>query len=199
MLLAEMMGWSWFNRLKHNFASPSFKKVSEEYNAEQLKIPAKEDVFRAFRLCPFEDVKVVIVDYEPRYKNGADGLALSSKDPFERVDDNLKEYFGTTDWYNTDLTRLAEQGVLLLNQNLTVGFQNGVFKNHDWTFLTNDVIKQLDERKEPVVFISVGCIINVKSKVFNIDGLLEGELQLSIQEVNEVLKQHYKKEIKWKQ
>lgn len=127
--------------------------------------PAATDVFRAFAACPFEQVKVVILGQDPYHGEGqAHGLSFSVKrgvrppPSLVNIFKELKSDVGVETPTHGDLTRWAEQGVLLLNTVLTV--EHGKAGSHHgkgWELLTDHVIDVLNSRKEHLVFILWGA------------------------------------------
>lgn len=167
------LGYSWFRKLGSFMVSDEMKKVAKAVNARRKAdkvnvLPEREDMFRAFRLTPFEDVKVVILGPEPfNNPHFVDGLAYSCPDIFERpeVCGNIHKaviadlHSGTkeTEFMDSNLQRWAEQGVLLLNECLTV--EEGTEFSHaklGWGALTHEVLKLLLEDEEPKVFMAWG-------------------------------------------
>ena len=143
-----------------------FKKLEtfleEEYRTKTI-FPPKEEVFTAFKLCEFKDVKVVIIGQDPYHEiNQAHGLAFSVKDGnklpksliniYKELYDDLKITRSTG-----NLTSWAKQGVFLLNTVLTVeeGKANS-HKNHGWEIFTDRVIEELNKDSHPKVFVLWG-------------------------------------------
>ena len=122
---------SWAKQVRDEFEKPYFADlaafVKEEYKNGTVYPPPK-DIFRAFELCPFDNVKVVILGQDPYHgKRQANGLAFavhereavppSLQNIFKEIENDLGKSLVHTDG---DLSRWAEQGVLLLNATLTV-------------------------------------------------------------------------------
>ena len=122
---------TWKEKLEDEFEKPYFKEltdfVKEEYKNETVYPPPKY-IFRAFDLCPFEKVKVVILGQDPYHGRGQanglcfavnDGIALppSLQNIFKEIESDLGEPLKDR---SGDLSRWAKQGVLLLNATLTV-------------------------------------------------------------------------------
>lgn len=121
---------SWREKLKGEEDKRYYKelveKVREEYK-NRTCYPPEDKIFNAFNLCPFDKVKVVIMGQDPYFNPGqAMGLSFSVPDkaplpPSLRTLYNaLGMSFDGSDKFSGDLTRWAEQGVLLLNTTLTV-------------------------------------------------------------------------------
>ena len=174
---------SWKNILNNELEQKYFlelsKKVDQFYREDKVQIfPKKKEVFRAFDLCPFEKVKVVILGQDPYPTKGyANGLSFSVNDdiyPFPKSLNNIfKEIhndIGISFPENGDLTRWAEQGVLLLNTVLTV--EEGSPDSHKgigWEKFTNGVIELLSDQKQELVFMLWGAKATAKTSLINED------------------------------
>lgn len=148
--------------------------VREEYLHHQC-FPPGSKIFNAFNLCPFEQVKVVIIGQDPYHEPGqAMGLSFSVPEGvmippslvniFKEIQADLDTPMPT----NGDLTRWAEQGVLLLNATLTVrAHQAGSHQRHGWEEFTDAAIKALSRERSNLVFMLWGGY--AKSKEAYID------------------------------
>jgi uracil-DNA glycosylase len=169
--LRNTLGYSWFRQVGHLLVEPEMKEVAKYVNGRRKLFnvevyPAKENVFKAFQLTQFEDIKVVILGQDPYHtKDIAHGLAFSSQDVFEippSLENIFKEveasiYDGLQLAQDANLTRWANQGVFLLNTILTV--EKGKALSHDkvgWQCFTTQVIRHLLEDDEPKVFMLWG-------------------------------------------
>jgi uracil-DNA glycosylase len=165
---------SWKARLAGEFAQPYFKEltgfVREEYQGEAVYPPPKY-IFRAFDLCPFEKVKVVILGQDPYHGKGqanglcfavSDGVALppSLQNIFKEIESDL----GAPLVHRSgDLSRWAEQGVLLLNATLTVRARMaGSHQGRGWEHFTDAAIKALSDERAHLVFILWGNYAKAK-------------------------------------
>lgn len=161
---------TWQKRLQPEFDQPYFELLSQAVKEEYQKgpvFPSPADMFRAFNLTDFDSVKVVILGQDPYHTPGvADGLAFSTK-PGNRVPPSLQNIFkeignelydgNYPEANNPDLTRWAEQGVLLLNNTLTVkAHQANSHKNLGWNEFTDAVIRKVARGREHVVFLLWG-------------------------------------------
>lgn len=135
----------------------------DEYNTETI-YPKKENIWQAFEWTPYHEVKAVILGQDPYYgANQAHGLAFSVK-PEVKLPPSLKNiYKELHDDLDIEpvshgyLKSWAKQGVLLLNTVLTVrAGEAHSHKNKGWELLTDEVIRALNEREKPVVFILWG-------------------------------------------
>ena len=158
---------SWNQHLGAEFDKPYFanlaKAVREEYRRSACYPPGKL-VFNAFNLCPFDEVKVVIIGQDPYHEPGqAMGLSFSvpegvSMPPsliniFKEIEADLGKPMPP----NGDLTRWAKQGVLLLNATLTVrAHEANSHQQLGWTTFTDAAIKALNDHKNGLVFMLWG-------------------------------------------
>lgn len=163
----SQMGHSWKKLLSEEYGKTYFIKLSDfiknEYKNKSI-YPIQPDIFRAFGLCHYEDVKVVILGQDPYHGLGqANGLSFavqkdarlppSLKNIFKEIESDLKIKVEK----NGDLTRWAKQGVLLLNATLTVELQSpGSHQNKGWEEFTNAVIEKISDGRENIVFILWG-------------------------------------------
>ena len=159
---------SWRVRLQPEFDKDYFRVltdfVREEYHKYTVYPPGGL-IFNAFNLCPFDKVKVVIIGQDPYHGPGqAHGLCFSVNDgiPFPpslvNIFKEIKADVGTEPPRTGNLTRWAEQGVLLLNATLTVrAHQAGSHQNRGWEVFTDSVIRILATEKEHLVFILWGA------------------------------------------
>ena len=143
--------------------------IEKEYETKTI-YPPKQQIFRALNLCDFDDIKVVILGQDPYHGPGqAHGLCFSVNDgvPFPpslvNIFKEIKADIGTDAPATGNLTRWAEQGVLLLNATLTVrAHQAGSHQNRGWETFTDAAIRALAEEKENLVFILWGSYAQKK-------------------------------------
>ena len=193
------------------------KNVNELYQTKTI-FPLKKDVFNAFRLS-YKDIKVVILGQDPYHGEGeAHGYAFSClKTPIPPSLKNIyKELYDDLhiqkDITNGDLTPWVKQGVMLLNTCLTVEKDKpNSHKNLGWHTFTDEVIKKLNEREDPIVFILWGNNAREKKKyITNNKHLVIESAHPSpfsarngffgskpFSKTNEFLKQNKKLPIKW--
>lgn len=138
--------------------------VKEEYRTTTIYPPGGL-IFNAFDLCPFENVKAVIIGQDPYHGKGqAHGLCFSVRDGvafppslmniFKEVESDM----GYKPFPTGNLERWAKQGVLLLNATLTVrAHQAGSHQRKGWEEFTDSVIKILNNEKENLVFFLWGA------------------------------------------
>ncbi len=158
--------------LKDNLDSIK-KKLADKSLLKKQIYPKSKDIFKAFELTSFEDVKVIIVGQDPYHgPNQANGLAFSVNSDTDFPPSLLniyKEYSSDLSLSlpnDGDLSSWAKQGVLLLNSILTVESGHpGSHKNLGWEKFTNAIIRALSDKKKYLVFILWGAYAQSK-KVF---------------------------------
>lgn len=167
---------SWKELLAQEFDKPYFSKlvafVKEEYRTQKCFPPAKL-IFNAFDHCSLPDLKVVIIGQDPYHGQGqANGLCFSvndgvSKPPsltniFKEIYDDLGKPISASG----NLTRWADQGVLLLNATLTVKASSpGSHQNQGWETFTDAVIEKISENKKHLVFMLWGAYAQRKGEM----------------------------------
>ena len=218
-----MIGNDWDILLKEEYQQEYFKKlldfVNEEYKHKTI-YPKKNEVFNAFRYTSFDNVKVVILGQDPYHgPNQAEGLSFSVsnevlKPPslqniFKELEKDLEIPFPKSN----SLKPWAKQGVLLLNAVLTVEEHKPTsHKDKGWETFTDDVIKIINKKDKPVVFILWGAYArNKKSLITNPKHLIIESAHPSpfsayngffgskpFSKTNEFLKKNKLKEIDWR-
>lgn len=158
---------SWSTLLKNEFEKPYFKDLQsfleKEYNTYTV-YPAMENIFNALNTVKYEDVKVVIIGQDPYHEpNQAHGLAFSVQDGIDippslvNIYKEIENDLGIKCQKTGNLLRWAKQGILLLNTSLTVRKgQANSHKGKGWEIFTNEIIKLLSKRVDPMVFILWG-------------------------------------------
>lgn len=159
---------SWFDLLKEEFDKPYFLKLQDFLQDERnhrTVYPEDDLVFNAINHVPLDKVKVVILGQDPYHEpNQAHGLSFSVLPPTPPPPSLVNIYKEISDEFNEpcdensgDLTRWANQGVLLLNTTLTVRRgQANSHAGHGWENVTNKIVSLVSDRKEPVVFLLWG-------------------------------------------
>lgn len=161
-----MLNKSWDNVLKNDYKSKYFQKlglfVQSEYH-HKIVYPKYENIFNALKLTDYDDVKVVILGQDPYHgENEAHGLSFSVLEGVKRppsLDNIFKELYNDLGIKrtNNDLSDWAKQGVLLLNAIMTVVKDKPLsHKEKGWEIFTDNIIKYLNEREKPIVFILWG-------------------------------------------
>jgi uracil-DNA glycosylase len=158
---------SWKAALKEEFTSSYFLELTEFVRSQyaQNKIfPAGKDIFNAFDCCPFDSVKVVIIGQDPYHNVGqAHGLCFSVNDGIEfppslvNIFKEIERDLQIKMPLSGNLTRWAEQGVLLLNATLTVeAHKAGSHQGKGWEKFTDAAIRALNEKREGIVYLLWG-------------------------------------------
>lgn len=171
-----MIGNDWDEALKVIWNSNGFKnfynKIMAEYDTKTI-YPPKNYIFNALKLTSFKDTKVVIVGQDPYHEeHQAHGLSFSVQKgvklppSLQNIYKELEADLGIKPRIDGDLTGWARQGVLLLNAVLTVEKGHaGSHRNMGWELLTDYIIKVLNTKNTPVVFILWGNFAKEKAKL----------------------------------
>ena len=169
---------SWKDRLSGEFSKPQFLSLVEflksEYKNHTVYPPGPE-IFRAFDLTDFDEVKVVILGQDPYHGPGqANGLAFSVREGITKPPSLINIFKEIKTEYEQEvpssgnLERWAKQGVLLLNSTLTVrARQAGSHQKKGWEEFTDAVIRKVSEEKEHVVFMLWGAYAQKKGAVID--------------------------------
>ncbi|MDA3893217.1 MAG: uracil-DNA glycosylase [Salinivirgaceae bacterium] len=169
---------TWKKKLHPEFEKEYFKNlmlfVKSEYQSKTI-YPSEKNIFRAFNLCPFNKVKVVIIGQDPYHGPGqAHGLCFSVEDgakfppSLRNVFKEINNDLGNPVAESSDLSRWAKQGVFLLNATLTVEAEKaGSHQKKGWETFTDAVIKTLGQQKENLVFILWGAYAQRKAEMID--------------------------------
>ena len=169
---------SWLERLQPEFDKPYFEQliqfVKREY-AQGTCYPPGPLIFNAFNLCPFSQAKVVLIGQDPYHEPGqAHGLCFSVNDGVQfppslrNIFTEIQSDLGKPIPPTGNLTRWAQQGVLLLNATLTVrAHQAASHQNQGWETFTDAVISTVSREKEHVVFILWGSYAQSKRRLID--------------------------------
>ncbi len=170
-----MIGNDWDEKLKIIWESEGFKKfykiIENEYNTKTI-FPPKDYIFNALKLTPYSNTKVVIVGQDPYHGVGeAHGLSFSVQEgikippSLQNIYKELNSDLGIPIHTKGDLTKWGKEGVLMLNAVLTVEKDKPAsHRNLGWELLTDYIIKVLNQKEEPVVFILWGNFAKEKAK-----------------------------------
>lgn len=174
-----MIGNDWDKFLASEFEQEYFKDLEKFLSAErknEIIYPPKNKVFTAFQTTPLKDVKVVIIGQDPYHGSGqAHGLSFSVEDENLKIPPSLKNIYkelyadlGIETPTHANLSSWAHQGVLLLNNVLTVRAGDpGSHRKKGWEVFTDKVIEILNSEKENLVFILWGN--DAKKKALGVD------------------------------
>ena len=214
---------SWKDALGDEFALPYFSELSrivrEAYLATVPVFPPPKLIFNAFGLCPFDEVKVVILGQDPYHGIGqAHGLCFSVPDgvsvppSLKNIYKELKSDLNIPISDSGNLERWARQGVLLLNATLTVEANKpGSHQGLGWEQFTDAAIEKISNEKDHVVFLLWGKYAQMKGEKID----TQKHLVLTaphpspfsaytgffgckhFSKTNEYLKSHGEKQIEW--
>lgn len=172
------LGNSWDTILAEEFKKEYYLKLREflkfEYGTRVI-FPPMDDIFNSLKLADYNNIKVVIIGQDPYHEpNQAHGLAFSVlkgnpippslKNIYKEIETDL----GIAPPSHGELTKWAKQGVLLLNNALTV--RSGAANSHrgkGWEQLTDAVIQKVNQKPEPVVYMLWGANAREKTKLIN--------------------------------
>lgn len=169
---------SWREHIGAEFEKPYFSALTDfvrhEYTTTTCYPPGSL-IFNAFNLCPFDRVKVVIIGQDPYHEPGqAQGLSFSVPEgvPFppslQNIFKEIQLDLGKPMPPTGDLTRWAEQGMLLLNATLTVrAHQAASHQRHGWEQFTDAAIRALNAERENLVFILWGGYARSKAQLID--------------------------------
>ncbi|MBI4748140.1 MAG: uracil-DNA glycosylase [Acidobacteria bacterium] len=214
---------SWHTVLSDEFEKPYFTKLKsflETERANHTIFPPEDDVFSAFSLTPYDEVRVFLLGQDPYHDdNQAHGLCFSVrpgiKPPPSLVNmyKELKEDLGHSIPNHGYLVPWAKQGMLMLNAVLTVRAHSpNSHKDQGWEQFTDAVIRKVNDKTEPVVFVLWGGYAQKKAKL--IDGNRHKVIQTAhpsplsarngffgskpYSKINELLREAGHPEINWK-
>ena len=169
---------SWKEKLRDSFQSESFfrlKKFLKSEKVTQIIYPTGNKIFSAFNLCPFDNVKIVIIGQDPYHgPKQANGLCFSVCDgiklppSLQNIFKELKDDLDIEIPSSGNLEHWAKQGVLMLNATLTVrARQAGSHQKKGWEEFTDNVISILSEEKENLIFLLWGRFAQNKAQIIN--------------------------------
>lgn len=213
----------WDQILDGEFKKEYYLKLREflkyEYKNNQI-FPDMYSIFNALKLTSYKDTKVLILGQDPYHDIGqAHGLAFSVQKGVKtppsllNIYKELKDEYGYEIPNNGFLEKWADQGVLLLNTALTVrAHQANSHKDKGWEIFTDSIIKYLNNRQDPVIFILWGANARSKKKLIDLKKhyVLEAPHPSPLsahrgffgcghfKKSNEILKSLGKEEIDWK-
>ncbi len=167
------MDVGWREKLAAEFTKPYFVTLSETVQrkyVDESTYPDEQHIFKAFSLCPFDTVSVVLLGQDPYHGEGqAQGLSFSVPDTqklppsLRNIYKELESDLRVSPRTSGDLTGWAKQGVLLLNATLTVQANSpGSHQGLGWETFTDAIIKKISDEKTHVVFLLWGKYAQAK-------------------------------------
>lgn len=216
-----MINNKWDIVLKDEFKKDYFRKlgifVKQEYKNKTI-FPPYENIFDALRFADYDEVKVVILGQDPYHGLGeAHGLSFSVRENVKMppsLQNIFKELYSDVGIRRTksDLTDWAKEGVLLLNSIMTVEKDKPLsHKDKGWEIFTDTIIKKLNDRTDPIIFVLWGSFARSKKELITgkhhkiIECVHPSPLSASrgffgsrpFSKINNYLKEMGKEEIKW--
>lgn len=166
---------NWISFIENEKQKDYFKELETFLSQRDTMIyPEKDDIFNAYHLTPFEDVKVVILGQDPYHQKGqAMGLSFSVN-PGVALPKSLVNIYKELESdlgihkLTGDLSGWATQGVFLLNTLLTV--EDSTPLSHQkigWETFTDNTIKTLSHRKDPIIFVLWGKNAQLKKQLIS--------------------------------
>lgn len=164
----------WKKELHSEFEKPYFEQLTDfvrsEYKNKEI-FPIGKNIFRAFDLTPYEEVKVVILGQDPYHGPGqANGLCFSVNQgvsfppSLRNIFKELQSDIDVARPVDGDLSNWARQGVLLLNATLTVqAYKAGSHQGKGWEEFTDSIIKLLNENRKGIVYMLWGSYAQRKA------------------------------------
>ncbi len=211
----------WKKVLSAELAKPYFTELAEFVDGERAAhqvFPPEDDVFNAFKYTPYADLNVLLLGQDPYHDDGqAHGLCFSVRPgvtpppSLRNILKELKADLGCRVPNNGCLVPWAEQGVMLLNAVLTVRTHKPAsHAGHGWETFTDAVIRTLNDKSDPVVFVLWGGYAQKKGKLIDrekhrvITGAHPSPLSMKkffgtrpFSQVNAALREFGKPEIDW--
>jgi uracil-DNA glycosylase len=177
-MITPLISNSWQEVLTEEFKKPYFQILQDfliEERQSQTIFPMKGDVFSAFELTPYEDVKVLLLGQDPYHDdNQAHGLCFSVKPGIKpppslaNIYKELQTDLGLKIPNNGYLLPWAKQGILMLNAVLTVRAHTpNSHKNKGWETFTDAVISKVNQKTDPAIFLLWGAYAQKKLKLID--------------------------------
>ena len=178
--LLDLLTPEWEKELNKEFSKDYFKKIAktiDNHHQKNLLCPKIDNVFRALNLVSINETKVVIIGQDPYHGlNQANGLAFavnketktppSLKNIFKEIESDFQKPINT----EKNLLSWAKQGVLLLNNSLTVKEKNAnSHKEIGWDIFTNKILDLISSKRENIVFILWGNFALKKENLIDKD------------------------------
>lgn len=171
-----MIGNSWDEKLKIIWDSEGFHRFYDNVLSlykNKIIYPSQDNIFAALKLTPYENIKVVIIGQDPYFNPGkAHGLSFSVPDntpippSLQNIYKELELDLNIKSFKSGNLTKWAKEGVLLLNAILTVEKDKAAsHQKLGWELLTDYIIKVINLKEEPVVFILWGNFAKAKKEL----------------------------------
>ncbi len=161
----------WINFINNEKQKEYFNNINKVLDNKDSYFPKYEDIYNAFYLTPYNNIKVVLIGQDPYHDdNQAHGLAfsvLNNKPPksLQNIFIELKNDLNITRT-NANLEDWAKQGVFLINATLTVEkHKPNSHKDIGWNIFTDNVIKEIEKNDNVIVYILLGAFAQSKKKL----------------------------------
>ena len=175
-----MIGNDWDQLLESEYKKEYFTKLESFVKSEyenKIIYPKMNEIYNAFRYTSFNDIKVVIIGQDPYHgENQAEGLCFSVKKGVQKppslvnIFKELQEDLGCPIPKEGSLIQWTKQGVLLLNAVLTVEKDKAAsHRAKGWEIFTDEVIRLVNKKETPVVFILWGNYARSKKELITND------------------------------
>ncbi len=170
---------SWQKQVGAYLATPQMQELAAFLRHEKAKgkiiYPPNAQLFAAFNATPFDQVKIVILGQDPYHGPGqAHGLSFSVPEGIAtppsllNIFKELSREYGSPVSSSGNLKAWADQGVLLLNAVLSVeSAKPGSHQNKGWEAFTDEVIRQLSDQREGLVFMLWGAYAQAKGRIID--------------------------------
>lgn len=161
----------WMNFIKEEMNKDYFISIKNIIENKNDYFPKYDDIFNAFKLTPYNKIKVVLIGQDPYHEdNQAHGLAFSVKT--KKLPKSLQNIFKELEndlgiiRTNGNLTDWAKQGVFLINATLTVKkYEANSHKDIGWDIFTNNVINEIEKNDNIIIYILLGNFAKTKKKL----------------------------------
>ena len=172
------MKTDWNPLLKQEFEKPYWKELQRYVFEERMHskvFPVHDEVFTAFQLTPYRDIKILILGQDPYHGEGqAHGLSFSVQrgvsipPSLRNIYKELNSDLGIEIPTHGNLEPWALQGVLLLNATLTVrAHEPGSHQGKGWETFTDQVIRKINEKEEKIIFLLWGAFARRKGMLID--------------------------------
>lgn len=174
-----LIGKHWSHSLAHLLKAPEMSKLMIDLNNQSKKMtiyPTRSNIFKPFKLTSRGDVRVILLDCNPKFNEKSNGLAFGNTDNTRGdfsplligLQQDIEFYIKDGLFLDFDYTleRWAKSGILMLNRYLTSAYKE---PHKDWEFFTKGVIKYLSDNSFGLIFALVGDKDNTYSKLINTD------------------------------
>lgn len=218
----NILGRAWTNHLQEILRSDYMDKLMDflevEYSLNKISPSNKKEVFNSFKVCPWEDIKVVIIGSDPAFNRSSNGLAFGTNETniyqnrsSMEIRRSIEKDYGLIVDFDFTLESWGKQGVLLLNSSLTARVNERNSHQRPWNQFVSTIIKEINDYKPGTIFCfwgedyqNLASLINVR--YHDILTAIHPNCSSNIQEhwncdhfklINKLLYDKYGEEITW--